>query len=84
MPSGGKGRGQGRPRWFTDSDCLNIKSDYRVLTQLRELYGLPRPHRPIVVRELAIFHETSERMIKRVLDQKCTEIKTAYRIRPIK
>jgi hypothetical protein len=55
-----------------------------VLTQLRELYGLPRPHRPIVVRELAIFHETSERMIKRVLDQKCTEIKTAYRIRPIK
>ena len=81
MPSGGKQKGAGRPRWFTDTDCLDIISDYQGLTDLRRLKGLPRPHRPIVVSVLAEYHETTPRMIERVLYGKLAKIKTAKQVR---
>lgn len=84
MPSGGKRKGAGRPRWFTDTDCLDIVSEYRGLVQERKFRGLPGPHRPIVVSVLAEYHDTKPRMIERVLYGKLAKIKTAKRIRASK
>jgi hypothetical protein len=84
MPSGGKRKGAGRPRWLTDSDCLSIISSYRGLVQERKFRGLKRPHRPILVHELAVFWETTPRTIERALYGKLAKIKTAKRIRSSK